>query len=85
MCFLSYVTLSFALASICYLFFQVPYEVLEGLIFKKQHGNIWGANPVSVSQTTLESNDEEKASNEEETKSEKSKVLFSRNEVPERF
>ncbi|GBM36607.1 Nose resistant to fluoxetine protein 6 [Araneus ventricosus] len=85
MCFLSYATLSFVLASVCYLFFQVPYEVLEGLIFNKHNGNIWGANPVAVSQTTLESNDEEKASNEDETKSNKSKVLYSRNEETGRF
>ncbi|GIX87793.1 nose resistant to fluoxetine protein 6 [Caerostris darwini] len=85
MCFISYTVASFALAFVCYLFFQVPYDVVEGLFFSKSAGNIWGANPVTVSQDTLKTNDEEKASVDEETQSIKSKVLFNRKEETERF
>ncbi|GIY85240.1 nose resistant to fluoxetine protein 6 [Caerostris extrusa] len=70
---------------VCYLLFQVPYDAVEGLFFCKTAGNIWGANPVTVSQDDLKTNDEEKASIDEEIKSVKSKVLFNRKEETERF
>ncbi|GFU36088.1 nose resistant to fluoxetine protein 6 [Nephila pilipes] len=86
MCFLSYTVMSFALAFVCYLLFQAPFAAIEGLIFCKNHGNIWGANPMTVSQETLKNNDEETESNDEENKlSIKSKVLVSRHEETERF
>ncbi|GFW82425.1 nose resistant to fluoxetine protein 6 [Trichonephila clavipes] len=86
MCFLSYTFMSFVLAFVCYLLFQVPFAAVEGLIFNKNHGNIWGANPMTVSQATLKNNDEEQVSIDEESKfSAKSKVLVSRIEETERF
>ncbi|XP_035233367.1 nose resistant to fluoxetine protein 6-like [Stegodyphus dumicola] len=83
MSFLSYAVTSFILSFICYLIFQVPYEVLEGFIFRKQGGSIWQVDPSASSEEALE--DAEKTSDNGSSTEDNSKVLYNRSSQCDKF
>ncbi|XP_015904608.1 nose resistant to fluoxetine protein 6 [Parasteatoda tepidariorum] len=69
MCFLAYAVLSYALAFVCYIIFQAPYEIIEGCIFNKSaEENMGERNSTSVSEIKLQKTSSEVTVDEEENK-----------------